>query len=188
MGMFTKINNIHKDSLPDIKDLPKPQEVKAKFESKISEATDAASEVTQKPEAVQKIFKVKFQGKKYKVPATDENEAKEKVMKLHGIEPTKVESKPEEFKITVKDILNAVVDEINRIVTVAHPETMQNTYDRWIAVLGEEFGEIVHEINDEFEGKKPSKNTFVECVQLAAASVLLAKKFANEHKEMFKED
>ena len=186
MGIFTKINKIN-DGIPDVKDLPKPSQVKSEFENHMAEAAD---EEVKKPETAQKVFKVKFQGKKYKVPAESEEEAILKIKKLCGIEETveKVENNAYEIKITVKDIFNAVAEEINRIVTVAHPEVVQNTYDRWIAVLGEEFGEIVHEINDEFEGKKPSKNTFVECVQLASATILLAKKFANEHKDMFRED
>lgn len=137
-------------------------------------------------------YRVKFNGKKYRVVAKSEIEAYEKIQKFFEnkiIEPAKeLKEEDKQIIIKVKDIFNAIAGEITRIVTVAHPETVDNTYDRWVAVLTEELGEIVHEINDAYEGKQPTKNTYVECVQLAAATILLAKKFANEHPEMFSEE
>lgn len=129
----------------------------------------------------EKIYRVEFGGKKYKVHAEDETTAIQKVKEYNCLKDT-------DFNISIEDIFNAISHEIERIVKVAHPETVTNSYDRWVAVLTEELGEIVHEINDAYEGKPANKNTFVECVQLASATILLAKKFANEHKEMFVEE
>lgn len=188
MGLFSKINNVNPTKKVD-DGLPTPAEVGEKFKEEVSSAvnddnsSEVNSEVVEKPSAVEKIYKIKFAGKKYKVTATSAEEATEKVKSQLGI----IENNKEPITITVKDIMNAIAYEINRIVTVAHPETVKNTYDRWVAVLTEELGEIVHEINDAYEGKSAKKNTFVECIQLSAATILLAKKFANEHPEFFRE-
>lgn len=187
MGLFSKINNINPAKVVD-ESLPTPAGVDEKSKEEISpavsdETVEVNPEVTEKPSEVEKIYKIKFAGKKYKVTATSPEEAKEKVKTQLGI----TDNNSETPIITVKDIMNAIAYEINRIVTVAHPETVKNTYDRWICVLTEELGEIVHEINDAYEGKPAKKNTFVECVQLSAATILLAKKFANDHPELFKE-
>jgi len=135
-------------------------------------------------------YKIKYNGKKYKVSASSREEAEQKILNFFSVENVdeKIDKNTEENVLRVKDIFNAALAEITRIVTVAHPETVNNTYDRWISVIGEEFGEIVHELNDEYEGKRPTKNTFVECIQLIAATTLLAKKFANEHPSIFEEE
>lgn len=130
-------------------------------------------------------FKIKKDGKKYNVIATSQEDAETKLNQFFDKQYVKAVDSDNDNIITVSDIFNAILEEIKRIVTKAHPETVNNTYDRWVAVLTEELGEIVHEINDEFEGKTPTKNTFVECVQLCAATVLLAKKFAKDHPEIF---
>lgn len=134
--------------------------------------------VSKMPSEEDKIFKVEFGGKKYKVHAKGKEEAISKVKDYNNLREV-------EYNITIEDIFNAISHEIERIVKVAHPETVTNSYDRWVAVLTEELGEIVHEINDAYEGKPENKNTFVECIQLASATILLAKKFANEHPKMF---
>lgn len=166
-----------------------PVEEPVETTEKVVKTNDAEDVVESVVEDKFHKYRVKHNGKKYKVIAKTEEEAKEKIAKFFEdklAEPEKeLREENNQIIIKVKDIFNAVAAEITRIVTVAHPETVDNTYDRWVAVLGEEFGEIVHEINDEHEGKEPTKNTYVECVQLAAATILLAKKFANEHPEMF---
>lgn len=154
-------------------------------ETTVETVTEAPAELPLEcSQPKQKIFKVKFSGKKYKVPAESEEEAVAKIKELLGID-NKVEIQEESPKITISDIFNAISEEIKRIVTVAHPEVVTNNYDRWAAVITEELGEIVHEINDQHEGKAPTKNLYVECVQLASATILLAKKYAREHPEMF---
>lgn len=188
MGIFSKINNINPSKAVnvspstsvDILESPS-EEVEKELGQQVVENTSDNSDVTEEPQTPEKIYKIKFAGKKYKVKAANEEEAINKVKDSLGI----IENEHKEFTITVKDIINAIAYEINRIVTVAHPETVQNTYDRWVCVLTEELGEIVHEINDAHEGKPAKKNTFVECIQLSAATILLAKKFANEHPELF---
>lgn len=136
---------------------------------------------TTSTEVQNKEYTVKVNHKKYKVSADSQEDAEMKINNLLGIEPEKIEEKSE---LTINNILDDILKEIERIIKVAHPKVNENTYDRWIAVLTEELGEIVHEINDEFEGKKPTKNTYIECIQLASATILLANKFAKDHKEI----
>lgn len=184
LSKFMKQKDNALDNLEVTENSPTPAQVKSEFVNTMSKAVDSTPEDTlESPATNEKMFKVKFSGKKFKVPANTEEEAVEKVKRLLGIE--EVEIKQEAPKITIGDIFNAISEEIKRIVTVAHPETVTNNYDRWAAVITEELGEIVHEINDQHEGKRPTKNMYVECVQLAAATVLLAKKYAKEHPEMF---
>ena len=179
MGIFDKAAKMaqREQKVVDEK-VQEPAQEEVKEETKIT-----PEKATESPAAAEKKFKVKFAGKKHIVTATSEEEAKEKVKNYY-----KVENTPEPIKITVKDIFNAIAEEINRIITVAHPETATNDYDRWVSVITEELGEIVHEVNDQYEGKRPTKNMYVECVQLAAATILLAKKYAQEHTEMFKQE
>lgn len=167
--------------------IPTPKEVGEKFMSTIQENTlGDAAEGENATEKAMKNFNVKVKGKTYKVLAEDEKDAVLKVKKLLGIPvQDEVEEIHKPIKITIADIFNAIATEIHRIVTVAHPESIHQSYDRYMAVLTEELGEIVHELNDQYEGKRPTKNTYVECVQLCAATVMLAKKFAEEHPEIF---
>ena len=152
---------------------------------------DAVEETVSEPEM--KSFKITYEGSKYRVKGFSEDDAFNRLLKFFGKEVKEAvegpsESGKEKFTLTVRDIFNAIAEEISRVVTVAHPECYDQSYDRWISVITEELGEIVHEINDEFEGKNPTKNTFVECVQLCAATILLAKKFAREHSDLFEGD
>lgn len=159
----------------------KPQEVEKKEvikEQPVETKSEAIENLVQMPSESDKIFKVEFGGRKYKVHAKAKEEAVKKVKDYNELNEV-------EFTVRIEDIINEICKEINRIVTVAHPEVVTNSYDRWVAVLTEELGEIVHEINDAYEGKKANKNTFVECIQLASATILLANKFANEHPKMF---
>lgn len=192
MSIFTRRKRPTKleddsQSITDILGIPTPEEVGKKFEETVQEnAVKDTADHENGAETANRTFNVKVKGKTYKVLAIDEKDAVIKVKKLLNI-PIKdeVEELKKPANITISDIFNAIAEEIRRIVTVAHPESIGQSYDRYIAVLTEELGEIVHEINDEYEGKRPSKNTFVECVQLCAATTMLAKKFADEHPEIF---
>lgn len=177
MGIFSKLVGQNKRGVNDADvNIPTPSQVGERFVNEVeSNVKD--------DEQVDKKYLVSYAGKKHRVIAKNEAEAVEKVKNYYK----KVDNAEEAFNITIEDIFNAISDEVTRIVTVAHPETVNNNYDRWIAVLTEELGEIVHEVNDEYEGKKANKNLYVECIQLCAATTLLAKKFAEEHPEMFEE-
>lgn len=181
MGIFSKLVQNKKDEKKkDVSDsnidIPTPSQVGERFVNEVeSNVKD--------DEQIDKKYLVSYAGKKHRVIAKNEAEAVEKVKNYYK----KVDNAEEAFNITIEDIFNAISDEVTRIVTVAHPETVNNNYDRWIAVLTEELGEIVHEVNDEYEGKKANKNLYVECIQLCAATTLLAKKFAEEHPEMFED-
>ena len=195
MNIFDKKKKKVVDASPKEEKILENSEYSEEFpeEEEIAEATEAVEEnegeeVVSEPE--KQTFKITYEGKKYNVSAYNKEDALNRLLKFFGREIKEAvegasKSGKEKFILTVNDIYNAISEEISRIVTVAHPESCDQSYDRWIAVITEELGEIVHEINDEFEGKKPSKNTFVECVQLCAATILLAKKFASEHGELF---
>lgn len=178
MNIFEKVfkKNVIKDSAPVEETVVKEPVVEEEaVQEEIAEPTKQS-------------FRINYEdGKTYDVIANSREEA---ISKLDAFfdKPVREEKKKEEFVLTVRDCFNAIAEEIDRIVTLAHPESYNQSYDRWVSVIGEEFGEIVHELNDEFEGKEPTKNTFVECVQLCAATILLAKKFAREHAELFTED
>lgn len=191
--------------------IPTPVEVGNKFKNEMNSVGDSVEENVEVNEVVNPVedlseqeveiipetpkneeiaykqFKIKYGHKKYKVIATSKEEAEEKIKRFFEIKQTDeiIDKDISKTVLSVKDIFNASLAEIHRIVTVAHPEAIDNTYDRWVAVITEELGEIVHEVNDEYEGKKPSKNTFVECIQLISATVLFAKQYANDHPEMF---
>lgn len=180
MGIFSKLVGQNKRDVRGVNDadanIPTPSQVGERFVNEVeSNVKD--------DEQVDKKYLVSYAGKKHRVIAKNETEAVEKVKNYYK----KVDNAEEAFNITIEDIFNAISDEVTRIVTVAHPETVNNNYDRWVAVLTEELGEIVHEVNDEYEGKKANKNLYVECIQLCAATTLLAKKFAEEHPEMFED-
>lgn len=191
MNIFDRIKKASKEVSKEQENVV--EEVKDVKEVETAETVVETAEEDKQAETVdvEKFhkFKVKFNGKKYKVIAKTKEEAEEKISKFYEKElPKPAEELMEQDKqiiIKLTDIFNDVADEIARIVTVAHPENSENTYERWIAVLTEELGEIVHELNDAYEGKNPTKNTYVECVQLASATILLANKFAKEHPGMF---
>lgn len=67
----------------------------------------------------------------------------------------------------LKDIIKDVLKEIERITKEAHKDYNKNDMNKWLAVIGEEFGEMVHAAND-----KDNKNYYTESIQTIAAIIL----------------
>lgn len=67
----------------------------------------------------------------------------------------------------IKEVLKDVLKEIERIKTDAHKDYYKNDMNKWLAVIGEEYGEMLHAAND-----KHNKEYYLESVQTIAAILL----------------
>ena len=71
----------------------------------------------------------------------------------------------------IKEFIKDVLKETDRIKNVAHKDYHKNDMNKWVAVIGEEYGEVCRSIND-----KEGKNLYTESVQLVAALILANEK------------
>lgn len=79
----------------------------------------------------------------------------------------------------IQEILDDVLQEVDDIITVKHKDFNTNNVDKWIRIVGEEYGEICRAQND-----KEGKNFITESIQLMAGTVLMIKQYLKEHPEL----
>ena len=187
--------------------LPSPRQVGQEFVNQMASVGDEEEPSQEKsninPSEGSNLNEFRFRVglRKYKIKAENEEIAKSKLQEFLNtkkaapktIEKTKkfrpekqdISNKKTHPKITVGNILDAVVEEIKRIIEI-HPHCMTQSYEKWVSVLVEEMGEIAQELNDNVEGIT-RRDAFTECVQMAAALILLGKKIAQDNPERFDE-
>lgn len=79
----------------------------------------------------------------------------------------------------IKEIVGAVLQEIDDIITKKHKDFNTNSVDKWIEIVGEEYGEICRALND-----KEGKNFITESIQTMAGITLMIKQYLKEHPEL----
>lgn len=79
----------------------------------------------------------------------------------------------------IQEIVDNTLEEVNTIITKKHPDFNTNDVDKWIRIVGEEFGEICRAQND-----KEGKNFIIESIQMMAGTILMIKQYLKEHPEL----